>query len=175
MIIVSQMLRINFFYKLFKYKQNSSTQIVRYNSNKKFDLQYQINNRIMEIDEKISENSTALIEAQIVKLRSTFSKSNNFIDKIGKNVYKAKLEDSINWHQKQLKELYFKRRELQVNLEKLKGIFWLNRIKRFLTIIAIGLFILLSLFIFLSGFMIIIYFLPLIILLFICYFIATKK
>ncbi len=169
------MLRANFLFKFFNYKKNSSHKIIRHNSNGNFSLQDQINSHIIEIDQKISENSKALVEAQIVKLRSTFSRSNNFIAEIGKNVYKTKLEDSINWHQKQLKELYLRRRELEINLEKLKGIFWLNRIKRLLRIILIGFFIFLSLFIFLSGFMIIIYLMPLIILIFLGYFIYTKR
>tara|TARA_Y100001968_G_scaffold99019_1_gene89087 strand:- start:219 stop:731 length:513 start_codon:yes stop_codon:yes gene_type:complete len=169
------MLRANFFYKLFKYKINSKNKIVKYNSNDSFELQDQINNKMIEIDQQIAENSKALIEAQVVKLRSTFSKSNNFIEKIGENVYKKKLDESINWHQKNLKELYFRKRDLQINIEKIKGVYWINRIKRFLKIIFIGFFILLSLFIFLSGFMIIIYLLPLIILILLGYMIATKK
>ena len=168
------MLRANFF-KFFKYNKNSSFEIVQYNSNKNFSVQDQIKTKIIEIDLKISENSKSLIEAQIVKLRSTFSKSNNFIEKIGKNVYKTKLEESINWHQKQLKDLYLMRRALEVNLEKLQGIFWLNRIKRLLRIILIGLIVVLSLFIFLSGFILVIYLLPLIILIFLGYLISTKK
>ena len=169
------MLRASFFYKFFKYEQNRSNEIVKYNSNRKFDLENQINHKIEEIDEEISENTKALFEAQIVKVRSTVSKSNNFIEKIGRNVYKTKLEESINWHQKQIKDLYLKRRELQKNLEKLQGTFWLNRIKRFLTIILIGFFSLFTLFIFLSGFMIIIYFLPLIIIIFAGYLLINKK
>ena len=136
---------------------------------------YKIKSNIIEIDQKILEISKSLVQAQIVKLRSTFSKSNNFLEQIGKNVYKTKVEDSINWHQKQLKELYFRRRELEINLEKLKGIFWLNRIKRLLRIILIGFFIFLTLFIFLSGFMIIIYLMPLIILILLGYFLSTKR
>ena len=169
------MLRANFFYKFHKSKQNKNSDIIKYNSNEKIDLKDQINIEIQKIDQKISENSNALLEGQIVKLRSSFSKSNNFVDKIGRNIYKKKLEESINWHQQELKELYLKRRELQINLEKIQGIFWLNRIKRFLTILFIGFFILLSLFIFLSGFMIIIYLLPLIILIYFFYLISNKK
>ena len=123
------MLRANFFFKLFKYKRNNSHKIVHYNSNKNFNLHDQINQKIIGIDQKISENSKALVEAQIVRLRSTFSNSNNFIEQIGKNVYKTKLEDSINWHQRQLKELYSIRRELEISLEKIQGIFWINRMK----------------------------------------------
>ena len=169
------MFRANFFFKFFKYNQNSSFEIVQYNSHENFSLQDQINTNIVEIDKKISENSKALVEAQIVKLRSTFSRSNNFIEQIGKNVYKTKLEDSITWHQKELKELYLRRKELKINLEKTEGIFWLNRIKRFLRIILIGFFISLSLIIFLSGFMIMIYLLPLIILIFLVSLIANKR
>ncbi len=169
------MLRANFFFKFFKYKKNSSQKIVQYNWNKNFSSQEQITIKIVDIDQKISENSKALVEAQIVKLRSTFPRSNSLIEQIGKNVYKTKLEDSINWHQKKLKELFLKRRELEINLEKLKGIFWLNQIKRLLKIILIGFFIVLSLFIFLSSFMIIIYLLPFIILIFLGYFISTKR
>ena len=169
------MLRANFFYNFFKYNKNVSNKIQKYNSNEEFDLQAKISFKIIEIDKQISENSKALIEAQIVKLRSSFSKSNNFLEKIGENIYKTKLEDSINWHQNQLKELYMRRKELQINLEKIKGVFWLNRIKRFLIILLIGFLILLCLFIFLSGFMIIIYFLPLLIFIFLGYSRIAKK
>ena len=168
------MLRTNFF-KFFKYKNNSSHEIVQYNSNKNFSKKDQINSNIIEIDQKILEISKSLVQAQVVKLRSTFTKSNNFLEQIGKNVYKTKVEDSINWHQKQLKELYLRRKDLEVKLEKLQGIFWLNRIKRLLRVILIGFFIFLSLFIFLSGFMIIIYLMPLILLIFLVYFISTKR
>tara|TARA_B100000902_G_scaffold376791_1_gene408322 strand:- start:129 stop:641 length:513 start_codon:yes stop_codon:yes gene_type:complete len=169
------MLRANFFLKFFKYKQNNSHEIVKSNSNESFYLKDEINKQIIDIDQKISENSKSLVEAQIVKFRSTISRSNSFIEKIGKNVYKTKLEDSILWHQKQLKDLYLRRKELEVNLEKLKGIFWLNQIKRLLRMILIGFFIFLSLFIFLSGFMIIIYLMPFIILIFLVYLIYNKR
>ena len=169
------MLRSNFFSKLFKNKKKSNNKIIQYNSNKRFTLQEEINIQITEIDQKISENNKALVEAQIIKFRSTFSKPNNFIEQIGKNVYKNKLEDSINWHQKELKELYLARRGLEINLEKLQGIFWLNQIKRFFRIILIGFFIFISLLILLSGFMIMIYFLPLIVLIFLAYWISNKR
>ena len=169
------MLRENFFFKFLKYKKNTSHEIVQYNSNKKFELQEQLKIKIVEIDQRISENSKAIVEAQIIKLRSKLSSPNNFIEQIGKNVYKTKLEDSINWYQKELKELYLRRKELEINLEKIKGIFWLNQIKRCLRIILIGFFIFLSLFIFMSGFMIIIYLLPMIILIFLGYLLCTKR
>ena len=169
------MLRANFFLKFFKYKSNSSYKIVPYNSNENFSLQDKIKNKLIEIDQEISETSKSLVEAKIVKLRSSFSKSNNFIEHIGKNLYTTKLEDSINWHQKQLKELYLKRRELEINIEKLKGVFWVNRIKRLLRLIIIGFFIFVGLFFFLSGFMIIIYLMPLIILILLGYFLSTKR
>ena len=169
------MLRANFFFNFFKYMQNSNHEIVQYNSNESFALEDQIKTKIIDIDQKISNTSKNLVEAQIVKFRSIFSKSNNFLEQIGKNVYKTKLEDSINWYQKQLKELYLRRRGLEINLEKLKGIYWLNRIKRLLRILIIGIFIFLSLFIFLSGFMIILYLMPLIILIFLGYFISKKR
>ena len=169
------MLRTNFFFKFFKYKKNYSNKIIQYNSNQNFALQDQIDKEIIYINQKISENSKALVDAQIVKLRSTFSRSNNFIDRIGKNVYKTKIEESITWHQKQLKELYVRRRELEINLEKLKGVFWLNQIKRCLKILLIGFFIFLALLIFLSGFMILIYLMPFIILIVLAYLISTKR
>ena len=169
------MLRSNFFYKFFKQRQNNNHEIVKFNPNQEFNLQEEMNLQIIAIDKKISENSKALMEAQIVKFRSTFSRSENIIETIGKNVYKKKVEESIKWHQNQLKELYLKRKELQINLEKLKGTFWLNKIKRLLQLIYISFFILIGLFIFLSGFMIIIYLLPLILLILVGCFLANKK
>ena len=169
------MMQSNFFYKFFKNRRNSNQKIVKYNFNKKFDLEEEMNIQILEINQKISENSKALVEAQIVKFRSTLSKSNNFIDKLGQNIYKVKLDDSINWHQQKLKELYFTRKKLKIKLEKYKGIFWLNRIKRFLKIFCLAIFLSLILFIFLSGFMIIIYLLPIILLVFSGYLLSKKK
>ena len=169
------MMRKNIFFKFFKYKKSSRNEIVLNNSDESFSLEDRINTYILEIDQKIAENSKGLVEAQIVKLRSTFSRSNNFIEQIGKNVYKAKLDESIIWHQKELKSLYLRRKELEITQEKLKGTFWLNRIKRFLRMILIGFFIFLSIFVFLSGFMIIIYLMPLIILFLLGYFKYTQK
>ena len=169
------MLTSNFFYKFFKQSLNNRHEIVKYDSNNKFDLEGEINLEIIDIDNNISENSKALMEAQIVKFRSTFSQSKSFIESIGKNVYKKKLEDSIQWHQQQLKDLYIRRKELQIKLEKLKGIFWVNKIKRLLSLISISLTVLLLLFIFLSGFMIIIYLLPFIILILTGYYLANKN
>ena len=169
------MLRSNFFYKFFKQSQNNNHEIVKFNPNQEFNLREEMKLQIIAIDKKISENSKALMEAQIVKFRSTFSQSENIIETIGKNVYKKKVEESIKWHQNQLKELYLKRKELQINLEKLKGTFWLNKIKRLLQLIFISFFILIGLFIFLSGFMIIIYLLPLILLILVGCFLANKK
>ena len=164
------MLKENFFYKFFKYKQNNSLAIMNYDSTKKFDLE----DKIIEIDQRIFATNKALLEAQIVKFRSTFSNSNNFLEKIGKNVYKKKVDDSIKWYQKDLKELYLKRKTLKINLEKIKGIFWLNRIKRFLKTSLIIFSILLSLLIFLSGFMMMIYILPLVVLMVLSYSLFSK-
>ena len=169
------MLRENFLYKFFKNNQISSLAIVNRVTTRKFDLKDQITNKIIEIDQKILETNKALLEAQIVKFRSTFSYSNNFLEKIGKNVYKKKVDDSIKWYQKDLKELYLKRKTLKINLEQIKGIFWLNRIKRFLKTGLTILFILLSLLIFLSGFMMMIYILPLILLMVLSYSLFSKK
>jgi len=165
----------SFFNKFFKSNRNNNYKIIRYQSNRDLELQDQLNKKLIEIDQEISQTSRSLLEGQIVKLRSNFSKSNNFIDRIGKNIYKTKLDESIIWHQKQLKELYLSRKDLQINLEKIKGIYWINRIKRFLAIIFIGIVILVSLFIFLSGFMIIVYLMPLIILIFLGYLLTSQK
>ena len=169
------MLRLKFFYKFFKDKKNSSNQIVKFDSDNQFQLQNDITIKIQKIDQQISESSESLLQAQLVKLRSKLSKSNNFIEKIGTKVYTNKLDDSIYWYQKQLKELSFKRRELQINLEKIQGIFWINRIKRFLSILLMSFFLLFIIFIVISGFMVIIYLLPLIIVIFLGYWIITKK
>jgi len=169
------MLGANFFLNLFKYKKNNSYEIVRYDQNKSFHLQDQINNEIKHIDQRISENSKALVEAQLVKFRSTFTKSSSFIERIGKNVYKTKLEESINWHQKDIKNLYLRRRELVIKLEKLQGIFWLNQFKRFFGIMLIIFLIILLLIIFFSSFMLLIYSMPFILLIFTGYLIFRNR
>ena len=169
------MLGANIFFNLFKKKIDSSYEIVQYDKNKSLTLQDQINNEIKYIDQEISENSKALVEAQLVKLRSIFNKSNNFIEKIGRNVYKTKIEESIHWHQKNIKNLYIRRRELAIELEKLQGIFWLNQIKRLSRIILLIFLILLILFILFSSFILLVNLIPFILFFFIGYLIFRKK
>ena len=89
------MLRGNVLFRFFNWKKHRSNQIVHYNSNKKFDLENQISNEIIKLDKKISKDSKDLLEAQMVKLRSSFSKSNNFIEKMGKNVLSIKYKQII--------------------------------------------------------------------------------
>ena len=163
------MLESNFFYKFFRNKKNTSDKITKFVPSKNFEIENNIKQQLMEIDREITQNSKSLFEAQIVKFRSAFSNPNNFIEKIGKNVYKVQIEDSINWHQKQLKNLYFERSKIQIQLEKITGRFWINRIKRIMKIILLGLGLLLSISIFISGFLAIIYLLPFFIFIFICY------
>tara|TARA_Y100001968_G_scaffold324847_1_gene365032 strand:- start:676 stop:1188 length:513 start_codon:yes stop_codon:yes gene_type:complete len=169
------MLRSNFFYKLFNYKKNNSYKIVKYNSFANYDLKDELQAKILDIDKRISENSKALLEAQIVKFRSTFANSKNFVQKIGTSIYKTKLDESINFYQKKLTELYSERRLIQIHFEKIKGTFWLNRIKRFLAILLIGFLSIFIIFIFISGFMLFIYFLPVIILSLLGYWIVKKR
>ena len=169
------MLGANFLLNLFKYKKNRNFEIIQYDLKKNFTLQDQIEIEIRDTDKKISENSKALVEAQLVKLRSIFSKSNNFIEKIGKNVYKTKIEESIHWHQKNIKNLYIRRRELAIELEKLQGIFWLNQIKRLSRIILLIFLILLILFILFSSFILLVNLIPFILFFFIGYLIFRKK
>ena len=165
----------SFFNKFFKSNRNNNYKIIKYDLNRELALQDKLNKKLIEIDQEISETSKSLLEGQIVKLRSNLSKSNNFIDRLGQNIYKTKLDESIIWHQKKIKELYLTRKDLKINLEKIKGIYWINRIKRFLAIIFIGIVILLSLFLFISGFIIIIYLLPLILLIFFGYLIYANR
>ena len=165
----------SFFNKFFKSNRNNNYKIIKYKSNIELESKDQLTKKLIEIDQEISQTSKSLFEGQLVKLRSKLSKSNNFIDRIGENIYKTKLDESIIWHQKKLKELYITRKDLQISLEKIKGIYWINRIKRLIAIIFIVILVLLSLFIFLSGFMIIIYLMPLIILISLGYLLTSKK
>ena len=169
------MFRADFFYQYFKYKLNNSNKIIKYNSHRKSSIEDQINTEIIEIEKKISEDSQALLDAKFIQFRSAFSKSNNFLEKLQTNIYKNKVQESIDWHQNSLKKLYFQRNKLKMNLEKIQGIYWINRIKRSLKILLIGFVFLLVIFIILSGFMIMIYFLPLIIVIYLCYLLTISK
>ena len=169
------MLESNFFYKFFRYKKKADNKITTYIPSNDFEIQTKLKNQLIDIDREIAQNSKALLEAQIVKFRTTFSNPNNFIEKIGKNVYKVQIEDSINWHQKKLKELFFVRRKLQIQFEKITGSFWKNRIKRILTIISILFVLFLSIFILISGFLAMIYLLPFFILIFLSYILFKRK
>ncbi len=168
------MLDSNFFYKFFRYNKNTSNKITTYQKSNNFDIHNQLTNNLLKIDREIAQNSKALFEAQIVKFRYTFSKSNNFIERIGENLYKNQIEESINWHQRKLKDLYFERSRVQIQIERITGSFWINRIKRILTLVFLLFLLLLSIFIFISGFLAMIYTLPFLILISIAYIFSRK-
>ena len=169
------MFNSNFFHKIFRYKKNISSQITSYDPSNTFKIQSKNKAQMQEIDREIKQNSQALLEAQIVKLRTTFSNPNNLFEQIGRNVYKNQIDVSINWHQKKLKDLYFERRIIQMELEKENGTFWINSIKRSLIILLLIIISLFSVFILISGILAMIYLLPFFILILMGYILLKKK
>ncbi len=169
------MLNLNFFYKFFKYQRNVSNEITTYNPSNNFKIHNQINTKLIEIDKEIAQNSKDLFEAQIVRFRTIFSTPKNLIERMGKNMYKSQIEDSISWHQQKLKDLYFERSRIQIQLEKITGNLWINRIKRILKVVLLAFLLLLIIFIFISGFLAMVYSLPFLMLVFMVYIFSRKN
>ena len=168
------MFKTNLFNKFFNIKKSSSHAINRYIPNENFQIEEELKKRIQLIDKEIKYNSQNLINAQAVKLKSTFSTNKNILQQLQQNLYQVPLDESIVWYRKKLGSLYKERQSLQFQYEKMSGKLWPNRIKRLFIIGSICLVLCFAIFILFSGIIAVLYLLPLWGLIFFSY-LAIKK
>ncbi len=143
-----------------KQKRNKSTAISQVIDLKQTNIKA-IKDEIAIIDKEIIELMSGLFEAKKVQIKSALNTNNNFLFKLQRKFISSAATQSAYWHENNLKNLYQKRKFLQINLEKITGTYWKNKIKRifFITILIFIIALVISLI--LMGILLTAYLLPL--------------
>ena len=159
---------------LFKSKKKLSTVDLVHNPNDSFRTEF-LFLRINQIDLEIKNISKEIFKAQLLRYRSIFSKESNFLISIQRKYLEASAIKSADWHKQKLIELIEERRVLKIELNRLTGKVWRERLKKLCWNIAIGFTFLLSILIVILFFLITIYSLPIFLFLIISYLIINKS
>ncbi len=86
---------------------------------------------IERLDQEIKFTSNALLEAQIVRIRSIFSRDNNILSNLQRRVVESTASSSVQWYQQELSILYKKRRGLQLELDRITGKRGIRRLQNY--------------------------------------------
>lgn len=124
------------------------------------EIAEQLQQELNALDQKISHITQELIQAQAIAFRTAFTKQSNWITNLQQKWYQSAASKSAVWHRDRLKILYNERREINIKLEKITGKFWINRIRRWLSIVAILIILGIVLWIMLMGIIAAIYLIP---------------
>ncbi len=126
------------------------------------------------LDNQIQSTIQAIVQAQLVKVRSLFTKETNMFSGFQQKLIESRAENSVQWHQKQLYLLYIERKSLQKLLNTLTGKTWVNRINNFFRIFSLIAIIIASFLLLVTGLLATLYLLPIAIII-VIFFMALRK
>tara|TARA_Y100001968_G_C19439290_1_gene761623 strand:+ start:492 stop:995 length:504 start_codon:yes stop_codon:yes gene_type:complete len=142
-----------------RHKRNSS--LIRVDNSNEVDSTVYLRNRIKKIDLQIEDISKSIFNAQIVKVRSLLSGNRTFLGGLQQKLVQSSVSNSLEWHKQNLNEILIERGKLQDQLDKHTGQYWFKRIKKWLILISLWIFIGLICTIIIIGFMTALYLVPL--------------
>ena len=156
-------------------RNNRVYSIRKFEGNQSYGSIKSIVGRLKEIEYQIHITSQSILEAQLVKFRSVFSKNNNFFDGLQKKVVESSVNTSLKWHQEQLIALRKERIHLQLELVNLTGRRWQRKIIKLIKLVSILIGILISILFLIIGIFTTLYLLPFFIMLLFAFMILNKK
>ncbi len=116
--------------------------------------------RLEILDEQINETNRNLLAAQSVKVRSYLGNTQGLWAGLQRRRHFSAAEDSAQWHWQHLQELLKNRSKAQDELDRLTGQLWPKRLRRWLALFVIAMFLIAGIGVFLMGLMAAIYMLP---------------
>ncbi len=119
-----------------------------------------LKDQIDSLDREIYEVTQALVQAQLVRLRTSFSQNTNWLGNLQQRWYQASSRESASWHKDRLLFLQQKRRKLKYQLEHLTGAYWPNQLRRLIAIAALVIILALGIWILFMGMITALYLLP---------------
>ena len=124
--------------RLLSRKREPSNQITKHVDNKNINNIRSLVNKIKDLDGEIKLTTQAILQAQIVRVRSMFFQENNIFNNFQRRIIQAKASTSLQWHQKTLLLLKNDRKTLQAELDKLTGRTWHRRLENLLNMLLVS-------------------------------------
>ena len=146
---------------IFHREKRDRYSIQKYDSFRNQDLIENLNKKLREINQNISQTSQDLFEVEAAKIRATFSGNSTWINKLQKKIFWSTIQQSSSFNQQRLIQLYKERSRVQNQLDRVNGQFWKKRILRWLSYAFLFCFILFAIWIILMGLIATLYLLPL--------------
>ncbi len=131
--------------------------------------------KLITIDAELSDLTSRLLQAQVVRIKSGFDSRKGLIGSLQNKFYTAAANESVSWHSKQIKMLINERKKVVDTLDKLKGVYWYKRIRRIFNLCFILLIGVLMAWVAVIGVITAIYALPILLCIFGVYFFMQKK
>ncbi len=153
-------------------KRNYSIQKIDY-YNDNYSVE-KLANKIKSLEVQINESNQAILQAQVVRIRSMFSRETNLLAGLQRSLVESQTSNSINWHIKNLYTLKEEKRNAQRKLDILTGQVWQKRIKNLISWLFIILSVFISIVILIMGIFAAIYSLPFLITLLIGFYIFNR-
>ena len=143
-------------------KNKNVYDIDRYQSNntsKDFIIQ-KITQDILKIDQKISKEAKDLFQTEVAGIKAAFSSNNSWLDRLQKNIYRSKIQNSAKWQRDQIRQLYQEKQKLQLQLDRLTGKFWIKQLQKWLTLFIFTVLVIFAIWIIFMGLVTTLYLLP---------------
>ncbi len=118
--------------------------------------------RVKYLELQIAEVNKAILEAQVVRIRSLFSKEKNFLIGIQKRMVESNVERSMKWHLYRLSELKKEQRDVQYKIDLFTGQIWPKRMAGLIRLLLYMISTLIVLAILIMGIFAAIYLIPII-------------
>ena len=146
--------------KLLFRKRKEVTTLAKYAQSETAESIEDITNKLKDVEHQIGLTTKAILQAQLVRVRSIFTKDTNLLMGFQRKFVESSANSSAQWHQNQLLLLQSKRRRLQIELDRLTGKTWQRRVSNWVRLISISTIILFAFSIIIMGLFTALYLLP---------------
>ena len=146
------------------FEKNSKVyNINKYQSNKtqKDILIQNLTEEILKLEQKLSKEAKELFQTEVTGIKAAFSNDKSWLERLQKKLFRTKIENSAKWQRDHILQLYREKKNLQLQLDKLTGKFWRNRIRTWFTIAIFSVLLVLIVWVVFLGIMTALYLLPL--------------
>ncbi len=89
---------------------------------------------LRNIERRIAELNRGLIEVQLVKLRAKFSQDKNLITLVQKRVFSGAIDESLNWHMKNIWQAYKEKNRIQARYDLITKTIWTRYLQKLIRI-----------------------------------------
>tara|TARA_B100000029_G_scaffold40085_1_gene37403 strand:+ start:5768 stop:6292 length:525 start_codon:yes stop_codon:yes gene_type:complete len=118
-------------------RRNNKHSIQKVSSLKHNILIESLRKKLAIVNHQITDTTKELLKVQAVGIRATFSRNNNWLDRLQKKFYWSQIQESSLFYREKLIILHKERKYVQSELDRLTGRYWIKRILRWIILLTI--------------------------------------